>query len=235
MLTQTEATIYLASQRCRSQKEWYRSYHTFNHGDYDHESRKPFGNLQAVKDDTLKERRTLTYSVKEDTAVLLLPIVGALHYNSHMNIQGTLDVGQAHVLYLHHNSRLEISNPYENELINFLHLWFTLDLQHTPCRKAEDHEFDLTINKNRLIPLYSTDETDYHHTRIYIGKFDGRKEETYRLKNRHKGIFIFIIEGAFEVQNRLLQRRDGLAIRNLDEMEFEALSNEAIILLIEQA
>lgn len=232
MLSQTEAIIYLADQRGCSQKEWYRSYHTFNFGDYQHASRKPVGNLQALNDDTLKGGRTLTLPIKEDATVLLLPVVGALHYKNSMNIQGTVDAGNAHLLFLPKESSLEISNPYADELINFLQLWFTPDPQRNPS-KVNEFEFDLSATKNRLIPLQSTEKCNSQHARTFIGKFDGRKEGTHQLRNPGKGIFIFIIEGAFEVQNRLLQPRDGLAIWDTEEIEFEALSNEAIILLFE--
>lgn len=42
-----------------------------------------------------------------------------------------------------------------------------------------------------------------------------------------------MIEGVFEVQGTLLHARDGLAIWEAEEVEMEALSNDAIIFLIE--
>ena len=67
----------------------------------------------------------------------------------------------------------------------------------------------------------------------FIGKFDGRKEEIYTLKNKNNGIFVFIIDGVFEVQNHLLHARDGLSLKNIEAIEFEALSENAIVLLLE--
>ena len=51
--------------------------------------------------------------------------------------------------------------------------------------------------------------------------------------NKEAGAFVFVIEGAFEVQGTLLHERDGLALWKTEEVEMEALSNEAIILVIE--
>ena len=42
-----------------------------------------------------------------------------------------------------------------------------------------------------------------------------------------------VIEGAFEVHGRLLHARDGLALWDTSIAEIEALSNDAIILLVE--
>lgn len=55
----------------------------------------------------------------------------------------------------------------------------------------------------------------------------------YTLKNPKNSIFIFVIEGIFEVQNRLLHARDGLSLTDIDTVELEALSNDAVILLLE--
>jgi len=44
---------------------------------------------------------------------------------------------------------------------------------------------------------------------------------------------VLAIEGAFEIQGTLLHARDGLALCGTDEVEVEALSNDAIVLLIE--
>ncbi len=47
-------------------------------------------------------------------------------------------------------------------------------------------------------------------------------------------MFVFVVLCAFEVRGRLLQVRDGLGLWNdTNNIELEALSNNAIILLIE--
>lgn len=43
----------------------------------------------------------------------------------------------------------------------------------------------------------------------------------------------FVLQGTFEVENRLLEAKDGLALWNTANIELEALSNEAILLLLE--
>jgi redox-sensitive bicupin YhaK (pirin superfamily) len=53
------------------------------------------------------------------------------------------------------------------------------------------------------------------------------------LKNKNAGLFVFVIEGAFEVEGRLLHERDSLALWETGKAEMEALSNDAIILVIE--
>ncbi|MBA4053266.1 MAG: pirin [Marivirga sp.] len=230
MLPKTEATIYLASQRGCSQTEWFRSYHTFNFDKYFTEHRKPFGCLKVLNDDTLKGLSTRKHIVQEDTLIVLLPIVGACEYRD-SGIQGMADAGQSVFFPVYKDSEFEISNPYKDELINYLYIELSGDRSLNATSTVVS--FDLDNNRNKLIPLFSNQRTIHRNLSIYLGKFGGREEGIYTLKDPFKGIFVFIIEGAFEVQNRLLQARDGLALRGTDHVEFEALSNDAIILVIE--
>ena len=69
----------------------------------------------------------------------------------------------------------------------------------------------------------------------YSFENNSKKEEIENFYRVYPGgdEFVFIIEGAFEVQNRLLEARDGLSLWNLSKLEFEALSNDAILMIIE--
>jgi len=53
------------------------------------------------------------------------------------------------------------------------------------------------------------------------------------LQNYHNKFFCFVIAGAFELENRLLQMRDGLAVNGPCAVELEALSEGALLLTIE--
>lgn len=231
MLTQTEATIYLATQRGCSQGEWFTSYHTFNFGDYHNNNRKPIHNLIAVNEDTLSAGKTIVHRSPENVAILFLPLAGALHYKLSDNTVGSLDVGQAQLLCTEKNSGIEISNPYKNESINFIHIWLSAVSQNTFRPAFENIDFDLAGNKNKLIRLMFGIQTG--QIPILIGQFEGRREGNYRLENTRKGIFTYVLAGAFEVQNRLLEPHDGLALWSVQEIEFEALSNDAVILMVE--
>lgn len=66
-----------------------------------------------------------------------------------------------------------------------------------------------------------------------MGKYSGRGETSYDVKNKNAGVFVFILRGAFEVNGRLLHSRDGMALWRMDYIKLEVLSNDALILVIE--
>ena len=221
-------TIYLAEQRGTSQSEALRSFHTFNFGEYKDPNRTPFGALQVLNDDTLKGGGQLTMHVGENTGILLLPIVGAIAFKNSLDTEGSyLSAGQGHIFSAAKGMSFEIENPYETDLVNVLQIWIKNDTQ--PFEpKIQSFDFDLLAHKNQLIPLFTSDTEG-----VYLGQFDGRQDGIFTLKNSKNGVFAFVIEGAFEVQNRLLEPRDGLALLDVEAIEFEALSNNAIILFLD--
>jgi hypothetical protein len=229
MDTQTEAQIYLSDQRGCSQADYFQSFHNFNFGPYFDESRTPFGALQLLNDTTLKPERSIGMRVEENTEVSIIPIVGGLEYKSDV-ANGFLEPGQVQTFSLTSGMNYEISNPYETELINYIEIWLITNNFGNVTPKSVQTSFDLQT-PNTLLPLFSKTSSAYG----FIGKFDGRQDSVYQLNNSANGVFVFVLSGAFEVQNRLLHERDGLAMSHIQDnlVDFEALSNEALIMLLE--
>lgn len=56
---------------------------------------------------------------------------------------------------------------------------------------------------------------------------------SYLSQNPENTCFVFVIDGAFEVQNRLVYSKDGILLPEAGEVEFDALSNGGILLRFE--
>jgi quercetin 2,3-dioxygenase len=220
----TQAQIYLADQRGCSQTGDFRSFHTFNFGNYTAEGREAFSNLQAFNDDTLKAEHSVNIQLSEDMNVIIIPVVGGLEYHNALE-NGFLGAGEGLLLSASEGMEYEIINPYPTEYINFIQIWFKNGSPNfTPI--SEKFSFDLS-QQNQLHSIFSANNQEG-----FIGKYEGRKKEEFTLANPENGVFVFVIDGVFEVQDRLLHARDGLAISGIEMIDFEALSNDAIILLI---
>ncbi|MBN8820615.1 MULTISPECIES: pirin [unclassified Spirosoma] len=240
MDTQTQAQIYLADQRGCSQFGFLRSYHSFNFGSYSAESREPFGALQVLNDDALMAGHSVCMQLDRNTDVVILPLVGGLEYKSDAG-NGFLEAGQVLILSLAASMNYEICNPYETETINYLAIWL-INPSYRFRSGSQIYSFDFQTT-NSLLPLFDiTAEDSFNDTafRAYIGRYGGRQEGIYPLySGQHEvtttGVYVFVLHGAFEVQNRLLHEREGLALMDIQhgEVAFEALSNDAMLLLLE--
>lgn len=189
------------------------------------DSRKPFGGLKVLNDETLAQNETKVFYCDENTAIILLPLVGTINYKDSSGSNIFINPEEVYVLNAKKAMTFEVSNPYEKELINYLQIGF--DAAGKSDKPESKESFDFSI-RNQLISVFESLENNG-----FIGIFDGRAEGTYSLKNPANGIFAFVINGAFEFQNRLLEARDGLSLWEIDTVEFEALSENAMLLLFE--
>lgn len=67
-----------------------------------------------------------------------------------------------------------------------------------------------------------------HGGKVWLGKYKGRAGGFLNV-SPDSDIFVFVLGGIFEVQNRLLTGRDGLWIAGLNRLEFEELTTDGII------
>ncbi|AUD05932.1 pirin family protein [Spirosoma pollinicola] len=237
MNTQAQVQIYLAGQRGHSESGNHQSDYTFNYGVYSAEGREPFGALYLVNDERLTAKSSLSWQIDEPTEVVLLPVKGELDY-SFNDLVTSLVPGQAGILSLVAGVSYSVTNPYPSESINFIQFWLKKPLNDFSA-VASQTGFDLT-QQNTLLPLFGESDpegaTGYQG---FIGRYSGRQNGVYFVRpfmsGQKRRIFVFILQGAFEVANRLLHEKDGLALEfeQSGELEFEALSNDALLILID--
>lgn len=233
MIKQSKGKIFLADERGLNETDWFRTRNTFNFGKYYNEHKQPVGNIYVLNDDTLDGGRSLSMLIEEYSYLVLLPVIGAVVYNDSLGNENLIAAGQALMLNPDRGTTIQIKNPFKKELINFLQIWIKAckEPQPTQCFLST---YDVNESINSLTGiLHQNTGTSGLPFFLSVGKFSGRGETTYQPQKNDSQIFVFVIEGAFEVAGRLLHAKDGLALWETKEVEMEALSNDAIILLIE--
>jgi quercetin 2,3-dioxygenase len=223
--------MYLAAERGHTETETFRSYNTFSSGENEAGNKQSCGPLYRLNDETLAGGQSIPLAVEEDTLVVLLPLVGGIVTTGAEENENSVEAGQLQLHYKQAGECIEISNPYNEELVNYLQLCLC-------CKGIQPKHpltlyFDIKTAPNKLVELFTVMQKDKLVAKACLGKFDGRAEATYRLLSEQNGVMVFVVQGAFEVENRLLESRDGLALWNTATVEMEALSNEGIVLLLE--
>jgi redox-sensitive bicupin YhaK (pirin superfamily) len=222
-LDTSNAKIFLASQRGCTESSRHRSFHTFNFGSYRNDHRQPFFSLKSLNDETLAAGASTRYFPEEKIQVLLIPLVGSCECQTN-NSTISIEAGQIFFCDVPKGHDIEIRNPFKDELINYLYIELYSKSDALPSVK----DIAIELQHNRLL----TEELSPDH-HFHIGMYHGREEGSITFDEANKAFFVFVIEGAFEVNNRLLHQRDGLAIWDAAQLDFEALSNNAIILIVE--
>jgi quercetin 2,3-dioxygenase len=217
MKTQTPAIIYKSHLRGCSEDKNQRLLATFNFEGYNNPHRKPFGNLKAFNDEVLAAGYSTTRLLPEDTSCVIIPLTGVIEAGYNGNTTEILpDSG-----LVIPSGEITIKNSYTEDLVNFLYIEVK-----APATVVQNFNFNLGIRNG----LHTFPETG--NIKGAIGIFDGRQEATYAIPPK-KGLFAFVINGAFEIEGRLMEERDGLALWDIDTIEIEALSENAVVLLLE--
>lgn len=226
MIAQIAAQIYKSDSRGFFNSEKHNCFSTFNFEHYQELSRNAFGSLKVLNEVVLAPQQSITRFINSNTNVIIMPLFGAVEYKDNIGHEEFLHVEQIGILGADEELTLEIFNPYQKENVSYLEFEFQMEKRH--CKNDfRQYKLDLSLH-NRLHSLF-----EIENAFGFIGIYDGRKEGTFTLKNTDNGIFVFVINGAFEIENRLLEAKDGLAIQKTETIEWESLSQNALLLVIE--
>ena len=241
MTKQVPGKIYLADQRGLVETSQFRRQSTFNFEAFQNEHKGPFGRLYGLNEETLASGSETAFLASQDSYIVLLPITGMVTFSTGSGAHGTVEAGEVVTLSAPAGTELRLRNPCEGELISFLHLWVRATAPLVPPAPATALKGVFgELLENELLELVSTHAQDQPPTqphlpfKLSIGHFMGRHEATYQVATGNS-LFAFVIAGAFELEGRLLHEKDGLALWDLAETELEALSNHALVLLLELA
>lgn len=177
--------------------------------------------LITVKEIVLEVDGEIRFSFEGDRTLLVLPVYGEIITN---NFTETICAGESLVFNVEKNTVAAFKNHVYHDKSDFLIFEFEKE---EISKNYAKNEIDFSL-KNNVIPISQTIKNPN-----FIGLYDGRAEGFYRLKKSGKSIFGMVINGAFEFQNRLLETRDALLIWEIEELEYEALSENALILFME--
>lgn len=212
MITQTEGRIILSDMQPHTQTPTFHKTHIWEKSDtQDYE-------LEYVEKVLLLPNCTFSLPVSSVHSVLIIPYIGDLYVENTRIGQKCIEENQSFSLQT--NLYSEILNPYQDEIVTFFLAKYSTVLA------EELHDISIQVGKNELIPI---------PTSSWIGQFDGRQKGELSLSNNHKDVLVYVVDGAFEVQDRLLHAEDALLLNLVDMVDFEALSNQAILLIFELA
>ncbi|WPV02915.1 hypothetical protein SNE26_14105 [Mucilaginibacter sp. cycad4] len=222
--------IHLADQRGFTKTPTLRRYSSFNYGNYFNEHRKPFGRLEVWNDEMLAGGSSIDIAVENPGWFVLMPVTGEVLLKRANGDIRLIDVGEVFAGYATAGERLELTNLYKSDWINYIYLQLKDD-EVINLPRDTVFKFDIANRQNELIDLIPT--SGMHPFRLHIGVFGGRVDALYQLQNNKSLFYAFVLTGAFELQGRLMHERDGLALWQLKEADLEALSNNAVIVILE--
>ncbi|MEZ4828347.1 MAG: hypothetical protein R3C61_18960 [Bacteroidia bacterium] len=224
MVSQTTGTIHLAGRRARAMKTNYLSYQIFRTDALT--PWKSFCRLISFNDEVLSGGGQIRVQTYPGEYSLLMPVAGEMvvtagEYNDRVEPGEMLIIPPGEI------SNFFVSSPSHSNPVNYLSFRIKTTVPVTAPTPVKQN-FDLTLTHPSGCLLW-----EIPGVKVSMVKLGGRQDGEYRPKE--KGVFVFVMAGVWEVQNRLLQDRDGLSLKYPGTVEYESLSPEGILLMIETA
>ncbi|RSK51472.1 pirin family protein [Hymenobacter rigui] len=229
MMLQTPGRIYLADQHGTHCTPHSSRCSVFSFGAYQDAQRPALGRLLAFNQETLGGGQQLTLDAPQDVGCLVLPLTGAIQCAvSAEPVQ--VEVEQVWVSRLSAQQSVTLHNPFPEDAVQFLHIWLepnqTAATQLAPVLAYTFEELEQGLAR-------VMDFSDDWPFALLLGRFQGRQETAHPVQQPGNLIFAYALAGAFEIEGRLLHPNDGLALWPTQAAEIEALSNNALLLLLE--
>lgn len=198
-------------QTLKEEDKFKRITHYFNHKN----NVNSFKEISLFIDISLYQN--VNYSCKSLTnqTAVLIPLVGSFSINN-FNVKAN-EIISVPVIK---NETINIKALAEDFSYG---LFFTVEQQ---SDITQNTNIALQNNKLSLLNLI------HKKTNIYFGLYELRAKDFLAIDKKNN-YMIFIVSGAFEVNDRLLEAREALLIEGIDLIDFEALSNNALIQIIE--
>ncbi|MCL6219926.1 hypothetical protein [Zunongwangia pacifica] len=208
-----QARILTANRRNLIKKENVNTYETIN-------SKDSFGSLVHFSSNILKANQQTFLNYSENVLSLIIPTFGGIEVAA--GSDNFVHISQFYSEFKPKSSLLRINNPYEDYEINFLRIDFLAGMGYKKIT-------DFNLKPNSLHLLYQNYAIN---ASLKMGKYEGRQKGESRVQFNHN-TFIYVISGAFEVNERLLETGETIFFWDINLIEFEALSKNAVFLMIE--
>ena len=161
--------------------------------------------------------------IKESGYLILLPLMNNIRLNMN-GFNWKIEVNQSFIYYLEKGTIIDIEGEYSNDYSYFYSLFLVKEKQRI-AKMIVPIDFE---RENRLEKIIRHDLFN-----VFLGKFDLRRESEIPMKKADRNWLIISLTGIFEIHNRLIESRDLLEIKSDEHVEFESLSENSLLMVID--
>lgn len=229
--------LHKAETRGHANHGWLDSHHTFSFANYYNPERMHFGVLRVLNDDRVDPGMGFGTHPHDNMEIISIPLEGDLEHKDSMGNVAVIKHGDIQVMSAGTGIQHSEFNRNKDKLTKFLQIWVF------PNKKNVTPRYDqITLNindrHNKLQQILSPNANDdgvwiHQDAWFHLGKFDEGFNTTYNFKKNENGVYAFVLNGSFTIENIILNQRDGLGIWDTSNIKIKANSKDAEILLME--
>jgi redox-sensitive bicupin YhaK (pirin superfamily) len=227
--------IHKAESRGHAQHGWLDSHHTFSFANYYDPERVHFGALRVLNDDIVEGGMGFGKHPHENMEIISIPLSGTLEHKDSMGSASRIHTGDVQVMSAGTGVFHSEYNPDRTQKVNFLQIWLLPNEQNvTPRYDQKSYDRSERINRFQQIvsPDYDKEGLSVHQDAWFsmISLTPGF-ETTYTVKKNTNGVYVFVMEGEVSINEKALNRRDGIGISGTDSISIRSGSGAELLVM----
>ena len=227
--------LHKAHTRGSADHGWLKVNHTFSFANYRNPQRMNFGVLRVLNDDTIAGGKGFGTHPHENMEIITIPLEGDLEHKDNMGNGTIIKNGDIQVMSAGTGITHSEFNANLEKDVKVLQIWLFPNKRNVKPRY--DQLSLQSIKKNdelyQILSPNSKDDGVWIHQNAWfsLGEFSYDKKINYELNSTQNGVYVFIIEGEATIQNYLLNKRDGLGIWDIKNLEIKVHKGTKVLLM----
>lgn len=227
--------LHKAETRGLANHGWLNSKHTFSFANYYNPERMSFGVLRVLNDDTVSAGMGFGTHPHDNMEIISIPLAGDLEHKDSMGTSAVIKEGDLQVMSAGTGISHSEYNKNKDKEVKFLQIWVF------PNAKNVEPRYDqITLNNikknNELYQILSPNKDDqgvwiHQDAWFSLGEFDTDTSLNYSINKKGNGVYLFILDGTFEVNGQELSARDGFGIWDVEHIDLKANKNSRVLLM----
>lgn len=229
-------TVRKSTQRGHIDHGWLDTYHTFSFGQYQDPHWMGFRSLRVINEDYIGARMGFGEHGHRDMEIITYPVSGAVRHRDSLGTEEDITPGMIQHMSAGSGIRHSEFNPLD-EKTHMLQIWIE------PRERGiepghQSRAFPIHDERGVLHLLASYDGEDdslrvQADARVYAGIFDAGAQVRHTMRE-FRYAWVQVVRGTLSVNGSTLKRGDGLALNEVEQLEF-SFTRDSEILVFELA
>ncbi len=229
--------LHKAETRGNADHGWLKTHHTFSFANYYDPERVHFGMLRVLNDDEVAGGKGFDMHPHDNMEIITIPLQGSLAHKDSMGNSSVITTGEIQVMSAGTGIYHSEFNADPQIPVKLLQIWIFPNKKNVVPR-YDQIKLNPEDSKNKFQQILSPDKSDegvwiYQDAWFHLAEFDNDIESEYLLKNPENGLYVFVIEGSINIDENLLQKRDGIGITEAKEVKIKSSESGTKVLLME--
>ena len=231
-------TVRKAAERGVSKFSWLNSQHTFSFGRYMDPRHMGLSDLRVINDDRVVPGAGFGTHGHRDMEIMSYVLEGELGHRDSMGTGSVIRPGDVQRMTAGTGVTHSEMNASETNPVHFLQIWIMPEKKGLEPGYEQKH-FDLADRQDRWRLVGSRDGRDgsvtiHQDVSLYTATLSADTKLTHELVSGRRA-WLQVTRGALSVNGEALEVGDGVAIADLSQINVEAATNSAEVLMFDLA